>query len=374
MTESWTRRAVTGGLIAAATPAVGHAAPARLPLRLAAGKLFVPVVINGVGAQAILDTGAARSSLDATFAKQIGIKASGFFFGEMIQGPVRGAYARDVVVRIGEALVRADGAVTLDYSQLSRELGRPVQVVLGRELFETFVVELDIAAGEAAVLPRAGYGPASGAQLVPLSRLRGRMTAPVILEDLPPLRATVDIGNDVALIVSPTAAVRRLLQGRRTSTALIGGEGSGAIAQLASARRLEVAGQAFADVPFQVAPRTLAADANLGLPVLQRFKLALDFGGRRMWLASGAGMAAPFVRDRTGLNGYLDGALLHILHVAAGGPAEKAGFKVGDRVIAIDGEMVATANANLSDAPVGRTLDFSLEGGGHRRLTLADYY
>ena len=50
--------------------------------------------------------------------------------------------------------------------------------------------------------------------------------------------------------------------------------------------------------------RHLGYDGNLGLPVLQRFQMTLDFGGRKMWLAPGPNLAAPFARDRveTGMN------------------------------------------------------------------------
>ncbi|MDB5454207.1 MAG: hypothetical protein JWO33_2785 [Caulobacteraceae bacterium] len=199
------------------------------------------------------------------------------------------------------------------------------------------------------------------------------MTAPITVEGLP-LWANVDIGNDLPLIVSPSPAARRLLQGRPVSTALIGGEGSRVIAQVATARRLDFGGVSLADVPFQVAPRALGFDANFGLPVLRRFRLTLDFGGRRMWIVPGPNVGFPLPKDRTGLNGYLAGGVLRILHVARGGPAERAGFKAGDRVTAIDGEIAATANARLAGAPAGRTLDFTLADGSHRRLTLADYY
>ncbi|MDB5454208.1 MAG: Aspartyl protease [Caulobacteraceae bacterium] len=123
--EGWSRRGMVGGLAALASPLGAAAQPARLPLSVFAGKLWVPVVVNGVGAEAILDTGASRTSIDRAFAAAAGIQTHGRFTGQMIQGRVAGAYARDVVVRIGEALVRAEGAVAVDYSQLSGELAAP---------------------------------------------------------------------------------------------------------------------------------------------------------------------------------------------------------------------------------------------------------
>jgi hypothetical protein len=373
MNEKWSRRGALAWLAVLAAPLSARAAPARIPLRQQAGKLWVPVTVNGHAAEAILDTGAARSSLDAAFAAQAGIATRGRFTGQMIQGRVPGAHARDVKVRLGDVVVEAKGAVAVDYGPLSRTFGRPVQVVLGRELFESFVVVVDVEHGEAEVLPREGFAPPANGRLIALRPARGRMAAPIAVEDQR-LWAMVDIGNDLPLIVSPSPAARRLLQGRPVSTALIGGEGSSVVAEVATARRLEFGSYSLPAAPFQVAPRGLGADANLGLPVLRRFRLTLDFGGRRMWLEPGLNLAFPFARDRTGLNGFIDGGTLRILYVARGGPAERAGFKAGDVVTAIDGENAAVANAALAGAPAGRTLDFTLADGSHRRLTLADYY
>ena len=71
---------------------LGRRAGGWLPLNRWAGKLFAPVVVNGLGAEAfILDTGAARSSLDQAFAaRSRASRAKGRFTGQMIQGQVKG--------------------------------------------------------------------------------------------------------------------------------------------------------------------------------------------------------------------------------------------------------------------------------------------
>jgi hypothetical protein len=367
---------VVGGLAAltGASVAGAPAAPVRLPMRLLAGKLFVPATVNGVGVAALLDPGSQWSSLDAGLAASAKVASEGRFKGQLIQGAVTGAWGRGAGIRLGEAAFAPDRLVVLDYGPLSRQLGRPILLVLGRDFFERFVADLDFDGGSLVLNAREGFAPPAGLRQVDLRSSRGRMTMPVSIENEPPIWAAVDLGNDLPLILSPGPRARRLLHGKTVSTALIGGVGSGVVAQVATAARIALAGVTLSQVPFEVVPRSIGFEANLGLPVLQRFRLTLDFGGRRMWLAPGAGLAAPFDKDRTGLNGFLDDGSLRILHVARGGPAERAGFKAGDSVVAIDGEAVVTANANLAGAPAGRTLDFALADGSHRRLTLAEYY
>jgi C-terminal processing protease CtpA/Prc len=118
----------------------------------------------------------------------------------------------------------------------------------------------------------------------------------------------------------------------------------------------------------------LGSDGIIGLPILRRYRVTLDFGGKRMWLAPSANPGAPFERDRSGMNVLIGAEGLRVTHVARGGPAEKAGLKTGDLIVTIDGEMALTANANLTGAPAGKVLDLALADGSRRKLTLAEYY
>ena len=59
-------------------------------------------------------------------------------------------------------------------------------------------------------------------------------------------------------------------------------------------------------------------------------------------------------------------------------PAEAAGFKVGDRLVSLDGKPLAGSGAAglqvLRTEPAGRTLAVGMQGGETRALTLKDYY
>lgn len=366
------RRALLGALAA-----IGWAGPAgaagRAKFQIQAGKIVAPVMLNGQAVDALIDSGAQLSAIDSSYAKARGLRSHGLFMGRGVQGRVWGSWADGLSVSIGGASLARLKVAVIDYEPLSRQLGRPVQVVLGRDLFEAFVVELDFAAGALALHPRESFQAPAGARLSSLKAVRGRMTTTLSVEGGAPVQALVDLGNDLPLILSPSGDTRRLVQRRPVSTALIGGYGSGAVGQVTTARYIVVDGLRIDEVPVNIAPRAIGFGANLGLPVLQRFHLWLDFGGRRMWLAPG-GRAKPFFKDRTGLNGYADGDLLRITHVARGGPAERAGFKAGEAAATINGQPAALANAALTDADDGRTLEFVMTNGARRRLVLAEYY
>lgn len=369
---TWPRRTLLGALAAAPFTRPAYAAGA-VSFLIQADKIFAPVSVNGVAVDAILDSGSTISTLDAGFANSLSLRTRGRFSGRGVSGRVSGAWTTGVSFEIAGQALRPARVGVIDYSALSRQLGRPVQAVLGRDLFDAFVTDLDFAARTLALHRREGFVPAAGARLVALTAQGGRLTAPISVEGGAPIQALVDLGNDLPLILSPGPDSRKLLRDRPTSTALIGGYGSAAVGQVATARDVAFAGAQIAAVPVTVAPRSIGFAANLGLPLLRRFRLQLDFAGARMWLTPQAG-APAFYKDLTGLNGFVDGEVLRILHVARGGPAERAGFKAGDLVAAIDGQPASLANASLAEAAKGRTLDFTLTNGAHRRLVLAEYY
>lgn len=352
------------------------AEPVRLPFQILSGKIFTSAVVNGVQADVMLDSGAALSSLDAAFARRLGVRSMpGARFGGL-QGGRWGGMAGKVTIAVAAAVFDLSRIAVIDYADLANSLQRPFQAVLGREFFDRYVVDFDFEGRVLTLLARDGFQAPPGSRSALLYPKDGRLTVDLAVEGGPPLRALVDLGSDAPLILSPGPAnARGLLRGRPTSTAQLGGLGRASIGKVATVTSLDLAGVTLRRVPIQVTPRSIGFDANLGLPILRRFRLFLDFAGRRMWLIPGKDVAAPFIKDYTGLSGDIDGAILRISHVAPGGPAERAGWRDGDIVTAINGQAAGIANGALGDAAgPGTVVTFTMANGEKRALTLAEYY
>ena len=70
---------------------------------------------------------------------------------------------------------------------------------------------------------------------------------------------------------------------------------------------------------------------------------------------------------------------LNVLHVTPGGPAERAGLKKGDKLVAIGGEKVgpsfySSKQAGWTREDVGTKISLTKSDGQTVILTLADYY
>lgn len=371
------RRTVLGAVALTAIGASEAAAQTPIPYQVFGDKIFVPVIVNGEPVEALVDSGSSVTGLDAAFAKSLRIASQGRTRFSGLQGAVSGAWAKDAGISVGGMRLEGARLAVVDYSPMALALQRPVQAVLGRDLFDRFVVQIDADRRLMSLHQRATFSGPAGQRAWPLIPVRGLAAIEIGLGRGRRLRALIDLGNETALIVSPGPAKRLgLLSGRRVSTAYIGGHGPSAVARVAAIETLSIGGLEFHDVPIQVTPRSIGVEANIGMAVLGRFNLWLDFAGRRLWMAprSGPIVAAPFWKDRTGLSGRLQGGRLVILHVAKGGPAERAGFHQGEQITAINGEPAASANATHDQAPAGTILEFTLADGTRRRLTLADYY
>jgi hypothetical protein len=142
--------------------------------------------------------------------------------------------------------------------------------------------------------------------------------------------AILDLGNAGGLLLDRDFADHyRLLAGRKLSTELgVGADGPRVEIQ-ASLDGVALGGLRLNGVPaVATAGLSSRAPANVGLQLLSRFHLVIDFAGDRIWMTPYADAATrPFRKNRTGLMLTPDGAgKLVVDHVAKGSPAEAGGW------------------------------------------------
>ncbi|MGO4686661.1 aspartyl protease family protein [Brevundimonas sp. 2YAF1] len=342
-------------------------------------RIFIPVSVQGRPVEAMLDSGAEVTVVDRAFAESIGLIAQGGVTAIGTGGTETVSIAPGFDVRFGEATLKGMTVAVMDLSAIAQALGRPVPVLLGKELMNQSITDIDFAAGRIRLVSAEGFAPPPGTVELPLTPVEGLRAVPITIEDGPPVLAMFDLGNGSALSLYPGyAAEARLLEGRRVSAAMAGGVGGAAPSALVSLSRISIGGYVFANVPatLRTSGGVWARDdaaANIGLPIFSRFRLMIDFGGDRLFLLPGQNMSAPLARNRSGLNTVISNGKRVVRYVAPGSPAEAGAWKAGDVIVDIDGQGIDPEN-HWGEAAAGRTVTLTLEGGERRQLTLADYF
>ena len=355
-----------------------------VPFELFRGNRVVAAgTINGRPVEFILDTGAGMTTVDREFARSIGLPKGQVVSAQGVGGTVEAELVPGVSLTIGGLKLDKTTVLVIDLANVSKGIGRPVPVVLGRELFDNAIVTLDWNAGQMTVARPDWFVPPAGARLVELGRGGDRLnTIPVSIDGAPPVDAHFDLGSGSALTLPKSYWESKPgLAGLAYANSEAGGVGGMHGTRLVTVGKVMIAGQTFTAVPANLSESKSghAVDQpNVGIGLLKPFRMTMDLGRDRIFLEPLAG-PATFQRDRAGVRTELNGAGLELVFVSPQSPAAAAGLKKGDRLVAIDGRPVGAdffqgPFASWNQRPAGERIPLTLADGRTVQLTLADYY
>jgi hypothetical protein len=369
--------------IASPTVASVPGRSADIPFELFRGnRIFLSGRVNGVETAMVLDSGAGVTTLDKAFARKIGLTNGQKIEAQGTGGSQEAELYQDVTIEAGNLKLTGATVVAIDLSQVSSAIGRPMPVVLGRELFMNSVVGIDFDRSVMTLSPTRGFAAPAGATEVALRREGTLHYLPIRVGDLPPVEAALDLGNGGAISLS-----RESHEAQPTLAALpfgIGmGGGVGGVHEMkrVTLPKVRIAGFEFDRVPADLGAKLkgpYADRANVGIQMFKPFRLTLDLSHDRLWLQR-TDRPIAFPRDRSGLFTLLEGDHFNVLHVAPGSAADKAGLRKGDRIVAIDGHRVSPrfyddAKAAWARGPEGTRVALAKGDGSTATLVLADYF
>ena len=346
-------------------------------------RIFVPVHINGRQVMVMLDSGASETVLDKRFAALIGLHAQGNMAGGGAGGG--GAYGalNGVDVVIGALTLRGGAAVAVDLAAVERQLGHTLPVILGGDVFRDAVVDIDFQRHRIAFLDPKRFTPPPNAVVAPLTASDDNKAIKAMVEGRP---ATLlfDLGNGSALSLFPRFWDQPgFLTGRPLSTTMTGGWGGMSVQKLAIVRELSLGGVAFRHLPAVLErdnsqdARAGKLDGNVGIRVLSRFHLIIDYPQQKVFFDPPADVATPFDINHSGLTTEPEADGAKILYVAPKSPAAAAGLKIGDEIRSIDDEAGIKTKPFSNDwlsAPVGECWHIHLSDGQVRMMKMAEYF
>ena len=368
-----------------ATPTVTAIAgrSATIPFELYRGnRMVLTARINGVETPMMLDSGAGVTTLNLSFARKIGLTGGQKIDALGTGGEQEAELYQDVTIEAGNLKLSGATVVAIDLSQIEKAIGRPIPAVLGRELFVNSVIGIDFDRSEMSLSPTQGFVAPAGATEVKLKREGSLHFIPVSLAGLPPVEAAFDLGNGGALSISKEYhEAHPEFAALPYAVSLSGGVGGVHEMKMVTVPKVEMAGFSFDSVPANLGalPDGPYEDrANVGIQMFKQFKLTLDLGHDRLWLQHNA-RPADFSRDRTGLFNLLENDHFNVLHVSPRSPADRAGLKKGDRLVAVSGIRVGPGFFNgpqaswMRGAP-GTQVAVTKGDGAVVTVTLANYY
>jgi len=174
----------------------------------------------------------------------------------------------------------------VDLSDVGRRLlGHPLDVVLGREVFDAARLRIDIDGKRVTVIGRDPKQSPRGVELALVTE-NGVETLPVRVEDHDTVRATFDLGNGSETLIGAKFAdkLHLLSDGRPSKDSAGGGLGGELQRKVVTLRSLDIAGQRLTDLPAAIDTRPSASDVNIGISVLRRFLITTDFARHVVWL------------------------------------------------------------------------------------------
>ena len=123
----------------------GGKASTTVPFVFSTNHVFVMAFVNGKGPfQFILDSGAERNVLDTSLLRSLNLKTRGKFHINGT-GPqsVPTSQTENCVIQIGDATLPEQKFITYDFSDLKKLASTDISGVLGRNVFQDFVVKVD---------------------------------------------------------------------------------------------------------------------------------------------------------------------------------------------------------------------------------------
>jgi hypothetical protein len=335
------------------------APPAVVPFEFDAidtGHIVVNATLAQRPATLIFDTGGANYVVPNAV-KRLGLSVGG---GASISGvgneSVAGGFANVGEIGLGSSKLADQVALAapLPYLVEHPRAGMTVDGLLGFETLSAFRVTVDYAARTMTLEPFDATPPQG--TVVRFVSEGMHAYVPVTIDGATGLFG-IDTGDAGGLTVFRRFAREHgIFTGPGLQYVSAGGVGGTLGYAAYRGRSMTIAGTAL-DAPVVVVTDATAGsfasraiNGNIGVRVLERFRLTFDYRARTVTFAPNARVGERFSADRMGfsLSQQAPDAFV-VLSVVTGSPADAAGVRAGDRIVEIDGKNVAAEHLGVGD-------------------------
>lgn len=350
-------------------------------------RIILPGHLDGNPLVLLLDSGAEKTIIDQSYANTLKLRRTGTtVFTDRNRVSIN-SLASGIRITLPGLTVTPNEVVLADLRPIGTMTGIQISAILGREIFERTVVEIDFNQTRIRFLPFDGFVPRRCAVGIPLRKFHaghGRVID-VQLGNEGTVPLEFDLGSANPIVLQRSYWEQTNLGKGPLSNSLIGGVGGIREAHLTSLPFVQIGGWRINEVDTLLEIKLAQMEARLGngllgMPLISKFRVTTDFNRNMLYLGVDENAnALSLSRHRSGLRLLQEDQSLRVILVARNSPAEKAGWKIGDQIASVSGHRIDEhywrgSVAQWHELGNGTKVNLVMVDGTSRLLVLQDYY
>jgi hypothetical protein len=359
-----------------------------LPFDLVDNRVFIEVRLNGRGPfHLLLDSGAGGVTVSADVAQQLGLQVADAGEGQGVgEKTVHAGQTEIAQLRIGDLTLANVDSNVMDLSDAPQVFGtKPFDGIIGSPVFERMVVKHDYGNRMLTFTAPSKFDYTGAGLTVHFGRPRQIPVVAGVLDGVPG-NFGVDTGARSSLLLyGPFCAQNNMQEkyGARLEGVTGWGIGGPVRSLLARASTLQIGDISVRDLVIRLSAQktgltTSSAMAGLiGPDVLSQFDVTFDYARTRIIFEKNKNYGRRDSYDRAGIwmGQAPDGKHFTVVDVIAGGPGADAGVKLGDQILAINGESTVNlilpgVRETIRRKAAGDKLTLLLESEGKLRIAV----
>lgn len=302
----------------------------------------------------ILDTGASDTVISERAVKELNLKTEGQTDASAQGGSIEATFVKNASIRLSKNIFLPNlKLAAIRLNGLEAGLGRRIDGILGYEIFNSYVVEIDYAAGQLRFFTPQTYRYSGRGKIIPI----------VIADRTPYLQAQITpAGNqsfDGKLLIntgltgtlafnSPFVKQNKLLETIPNTKVITFGSilASSAAGRIGRIKNLQFGGFEINNPVTNFSQDEEGDDADteyvgmIGSQILRRFKIIIDYSRNRIIFEPNKSFSIPYEFDMSGASLAASGENFKVFKVRSlieNSPATEAGLLVGDIITAVNG-------------------------------------
>ncbi len=360
---------------------------ARLPFDYRARHVWLKASVNGGEPQDFLfDTGASVTVLDSSWVAEHGLKTEGRMQAAGAGAAGGASFASLASLKIaagsgdGIELENVKVAVLDVNSSFAPLFWRRMAGVIGYDVISRFVVTIDYDDSVLVLNDPANWRYEGSEKPLPMV-MNGTVPALTgVLDGTDEGLFRLDVGSSSTVDLHAPFATAKRLKGRMGRTQAVDGVGFGGSfsSEIGRLRSMSLGPYEWDDPIVSVSNATEGAFAsedfagNIGNRILERFRVTFDYQRRHVYLEPGERYATRDHLTRTGAMFARRNGIVTVVDVLLASPADRAGLRGGDEVLAVDGRGIAewdlpALSALLDDGEPGRRVTVRVRRTGQER-------